>query len=333
MVTCNNCGHQNAGGNYICRNCGHVVNQHTQKNVRPNVNNKISREDARQVSKNNIRQQRNKQHTQKETVCEQSEQSNVNQQLNYSNTAYNPNNNYTKEMYQQQAYGVITNCKRGKKAIILTVGMITAEIMFIAAIIGIRIASKFIKSKTYNKNSYITESKINSEPIRSGTLYSSETQTIYNEYNIAVTTNLADATVENKDLHLKINIDNQTDTEINIKIQGIMANATVGNSSCDDIISIGSNSNETKEIFIDTDNSIEEPLYNIEFKLYMYSDDESVKIITDNCMIKDLNTNQPVVLKAFTNTDKSILPLLISNTNKKDNKTGEKFNINIMESL
>ena len=56
----------------------------------------------------------------------------------------------------------------------------------------------------------------------------------------------------------------------------------------------------------------------------MYSDDDLVRIVTDNCMIKDLNTSQPVVLKAFTNTDKSIFPLLISNANIKDNKAGNK---------
>ena len=317
MVTCNNCGHQNTEGNYICSNCGHVVNQHTKKNVRPKDSNKMDRENARQVSQNNNGQQsntqqqlKNKQHTQKETVCEQS---------NYSNTACNTNNNYTKEMYKQQAYGVITNGKRNKKAII---GMVAAT-MFIAAIVGIKTASKFIKSKAYN-NSGVTESKINSEPIRSGTLYSSETQTMYNEHYIAVTTNLAEATVENKDLSLKLNIDNQTDTNINIKIQDIMANATVGNSTCNDIISIGNHSNETKNVFIDLDNSLDEPLYTVEFKLYMYSDDDLVRIITDNCMIKDLNTSQPVVLKAFTNTDKSIFPLLISNANIKDNKAGNK---------
>lgn len=322
MVTCNNCGHQNTEGNYICSNCGHVVNQHTKKNVGPKDNNKMDRENARQVSQNNNGQQsntqqqlKNKQHTQKENVCEQS---------NYSNTACNTNNNYTKEMYKQQAYGVITNGKRNKKAIILVAGTVTAAIMFIAAIIGIKTVSKFIKSKTYNKNSDITESKIDREHIRSGTSYSSETQTMYNEHNIAVTTNLADATVKNKDLSLKINIDNQTDTNINIKIQDIMANATVGNSTCNDIISIGSHSNETKKMFIDLDNSIDEPLYTVEFKLYMYSDDDLVRIVTDNCIIKDLNTNQPVVLKAFTNTDKSIFQLLISNANIKDNKTDNK---------
>lgn len=318
MVTCNNCGHQNTEGNYICSNCGHVVNQHTKKNVRPKDSNKINRENVRQVSQNNNAQQsnfqqqlKNKQHTQKENVCEQS---------NYSNTACNTNNNYTKEMYKQQAYCVITNGKRNKKAII---GMVAAT-MFITAIVGIKTASKFIKGKAYNNNSDITESKINSEHIRSDALYSSETQTMYNEHNIAVTTNLADATVENKDLSLKLNIDNQTDTNINIKIQDIMANATVGNSTCDDIISIGSHSNETKKMFIDLDNSLDEPLYTVEFKLYMYSDDDLVRIVTDNCMIKDLNTSQPVVLKAFTNTDKSIFPLLISNANIKDNKAGNK---------
>lgn len=146
-------------------------------------------------------------------------------------------------MYKQQAYGVITNGKRNKKAII----GIVATIMFMVAIVGIKTASKFIKGKAYNNNSDITESKINSEHTRNGTLYSSETQTMYNEHNIAVTTNLADATVENKDLSLKLNIDNQTDTNINIKIQDIMANTTVGKSTCDDIISIGNHSNETKK--------------------------------------------------------------------------------------
>ena len=59
MVTCNNCGHQNTEGNYICSNCGHVVNQHTKKNARPRDSNKMDRENARQVSKNNTGQQSN----------------------------------------------------------------------------------------------------------------------------------------------------------------------------------------------------------------------------------------------------------------------------------
>lgn len=59
MVTCNNCGHQNTEGNYICSNCGHIVDQHTKKNVKPKASNKINRENARQVSKNNTGQQNN----------------------------------------------------------------------------------------------------------------------------------------------------------------------------------------------------------------------------------------------------------------------------------
>lgn len=337
MIVCNNCGHQNPDGNYICSNCGFVVNQKNKGN-KPNVQ-RMRPVQQNQQPQQNFQQQPNTQQVQNNTpnmnggnrqninnqqmgnmntnsnmYSQQSTQNN--RQLNYGNN-YNSNSAYTQQMYQQQAYGkVVTNSRKLNKKIYMLIAAVFIIIAIIIAMIGIKFVSKVLKAKQISteqvEDEFIADNN-GTQSSETSETYFSESQLIYNEYNVKVETNLSNAKVENGDITLRLDINNNTNTKLNFKVQGIMVNAMVGYNNCNDIISVESKESSEQYVFFDLDDTIQDPLYTIEFQLYVYSDDYSTIIVTDNCMIKDLTTNQPTILQAYTNLDESLVTAINEN--------------------
>ena len=93
MITCNNCGQQNSEGNYICSRCGHIVTSKSKKPVKPDTKNNTNQQN------NNV----NQNNTNKSST-----------NIKYTNKNNNINEKFSKQMYQQQAYGIVPNSKRSK---------------------------------------------------------------------------------------------------------------------------------------------------------------------------------------------------------------------------
>lgn len=284
MITCNNCGQQNSEGNYICSRCGHIVTSKSKKPVKPDT-------------KNNTNQQNNN--------INQNSANKSSTNIKYTNKNNNINEKFSKQMYQQQAYGIVPNSKRSKysKKITITIAAIVIILFIVIITIIIRNNNDNEVLQTSETDGFVINT-MDEEIDESKYFY--ETQEVFNECGIIISTDLSKSVID-KNIELLLTIENNNSIDVNMEITDIKINAKQGNNICKDNILISSNSKEYYTVRFELDKKIKDDISTVEFNIHMYSNDNDVIIKTDECMIKDLETAQPVVLKAYIISDESII--------------------------
>lgn len=273
MITCNNCGQQNSEGNYICSRCGHIVTSKSKKPVKPDT-------------KNNTNQQNNN--------------------IKYINKNNSINEKFSKQMYKQQAYGIVKNSKKSKYSKKNTITIATIVIVLFIVIISLIIKNNSDDNETLQKqetDDFVVDTTAEEA---NASKYFYETQEIFNECGIIISTDLSKSVID-KNIELLLNIENNNSIDINMEITDIKINAKQGNNICKDNILISGNSKESYTVKFELDKKVKSDISTIEFNINMYSTDKDVIIKTDECMIKDLDTVQPIVLKAYIISDESVI--------------------------
>lgn len=315
-MICNNCKQTNPSGTYICKNCGHIMD--IKQKVKSPIKNQLP-VNNRMNAYNMYGDYNVEEYVEPEAIIQPEEQV--------------PQHPYTQEVpptysreYMQKRQKEFLRKKNKTTPQMITTYAIIAIIAIIAVFIAINKISKIVEDKF--------KDSITSKPINTAdntgdnvkdddTTFISEMQTMYEDDNILVTTDLSTAEVTDGFIELKLNITNNNTKAISLKITDIVVNSVnYYNNVCYDVVKIGgteenneySNSLKEHSMKIQLDRTIIDEITTIEMKFQINTLDHTSIIETDTCMINDFNTGAPIILQAYTNINNSVRETLNSDT-------------------